>query len=526
MVWRILVRALLVAGWVSFVKPAAHAFRLEWQGKRLEVGVAASVREVLEENRSTQRERTQGKLRLSPRMDWSKNFRLAASVSGMVGGPTMLARRGGVLHWRKVFQNRSPAVDFEEVYVDASWRSLDLRLGKQRVAWGKLDRFSPVDVFNSLAYFDPFLVEEGERRIGIPAVSVTYSAPSTGWFTDPRFTAIWAPLFVPYRFADARCRLVDSVKSVCEAERWFPPAAVPPPSFVIPEGALPMPGGGLSPSMAVPLSFQVRNEAPRATLRDGSFGARLGATVWNTDVAGYYYRGYDPQAAFSFRAWATGLPDPNPANPLRVKNLAGHTFLQPAFKSIDLVGFDAAQSRGDFVFRAEAAFISGRPYVREVRSLLSESPAFAGEVLRALQDLARGAGATPVVLPEASVTRNAVEWGVGMDYQFHGWLLILQLNQTNLLNNDAETRLLIRDVETRSFLTLRKNFLSERLRTNLQGGYGIDSSYVFARPRFTYQWNDWLSSEVGYLLIAGRRRSVVGQYRRNDEGWVSLSVRF
>ncbi len=526
MAWRILVGALLIAGCIGSWMSPAKALHLDWQKKRFELGVAASVREVIEENRSTQHERTQGRLRLSPRIDWNKNFRLAASVLGVVGGPTMLAERGGVLHWRRVFQNRSPAVDLEEAYVDATWGRFDVRMGKQRIAWGKLDRFSPVDVFNSLAYFDPFLVEEAERRIGTPAVVVTYSLPPASVLVDPRITVAWAPLFVPYRFSDAHCRFVESTKSECQAERWFPPAAVPPASFVVPEGAFPMPGGGLSPPLAVPLSFEVRNEAPRATLGDGSFGVRVATTVWGTDAGSYYYHGYDPQPAFSFRAWATGVPDPSPTNPLRVRNLSGRTFLQPVFKSIDLWGVDAARSSGDFVFRVEAAFVSGRPYAREVRSLLSQSNAFAAEVVRALQDLARGAGATPVSLPEAFVTRNALEWGVGLDYQFHGWLLILQANQTNLLNNDTGVRLLIQDVETRTFFTLRKNFLGERLRSNLQGGYGIDSSYVFARPRLTYQWNDWLSSEMGYLFIAGRRRSVVGQYRRNDEGWVSVSVRF
>lgn len=525
-VCRILLAVGLVAGYLSFFGSPASAYRFDVQGRRFEVGVAASVREVVEENKSTQHERTQGKVRLVPRIDWSRNLRLSASILGIVGGPTMLAERGGVLHWRRVFQNLSPAVDFEEAYLDSSWGDFDLRLGKQRIAWGKLDRFSPVDVFNSLTYFDPFLVEEGERRIGTPAASATYSLSSWGEFAELRFTAVWAPIFLPYRFPTARCRLLEAGNSVCEAERWFPPAAVPPSSFVIPEGAFPMPEGGTSPALSVPLAFRVRNEAPRATLRDGSFGARLAATVRQVDLAAYYYHGYDPQPAFSFHAWALGAPDPNPANPLRVKNLVGSTFLQPVFKSIDLWGVDASHSRGDFVFRAEAAFVSGRPYAREVRSLLAESNSFAGEVLRALQDLARGAGATPVSLPEAFVTRSAFEWGAGVDYNFHGWLSILQLNQTNLLNNEAHSRLLIRDVETRVLYTLRKNLLGERLRANLQGGYGIDSSYAFARPRFTYEWNDWLSSEVGYLVIAGRRRSVIGQYRRNDEGWVTVSLRF
>ncbi|MCX8073425.1 MAG: hypothetical protein N3C12_13380 [Candidatus Binatia bacterium] len=501
-------------------------YRVDWAGKRIELGVTLSAREVFEENRSTQRERTQGRVRLTPRIDWNRNLRFAAAIGGVIGGPTMLATKGGVIHWRRVFQDLSPAVDFEEFYVDANWGSFDLRLGKQRISWGKLDRFSPVDVLNSLSYFDPFLLEEAERKVGTPAALLTYSLPVRDSVDDLRLTFAWAPLYLPYRFPVASCRTVGSSTSQCEAERWFPPAAVPPSVFSIPAGALPIPGGGISPDVAVPLSFRLINQAPRATFRDGSFAARLATTVHQVDTAAYFYHGYDIQPAFSFRAWATGDPDPNPANPLHVTNLRGKTFLLPVFKSIDLWGFDVAHSRGPFAFRGEVAFVSGRPYAREVRSLLSDSAEFAREVLRGLQDLARGAGVTPVALPDAFVTRDAVEWGAGMDYQHRGWLTVLQVNQTNLLKSRGSERLLIRDVETRVFLTLRKNFLAERLQVHGLGGYGIDSSYSFLRPRLIYKWSDWLATELGYLFIAGRKRSVVGQYRRNDEGWITLSVRF
>ncbi|GIW45828.1 MAG: hypothetical protein KatS3mg077_3110 [Candidatus Binatia bacterium] len=514
----------LVLLWAG-ARPAS-AYRVEWAGRRLDLGMSLTAREVLEENRSTQHERTLGKARFTPRLEWSRSVRFAASISGYVGGPTMLAQRGGVLHWRKVFQNLSPAVDFEEFYLDGSYGPWDVRLGKQRIAWGKLDRFSPVDVWNTLAYFDPFLLEESERKLATPALTAAYSVPQPPGLDDLRVQVAWVPLYLPYRFPDARCDFSESGKSVCRSERWFPQAAVPPPIFVIPAGLLPAPGGGRSPEVAVPLAFRVRNEAPRATLRDGSFGARVSATVRGVDSAAYYFHGYDIQPAFLFEAWATGQPDPNPNNPLHVTSLTGRTFLSPVFKTIDLWGLDLAHSRGPFVFRVEGAFVSGRPYAREIRSLLAASPAFAAEVVRALGDLARGAGATKVSLPASFVTRDGFEWGVGADYQHRGWTFIAQANQTALLKSAKAANLLIQDVDTRLFLTVRRNFLSERLQANFLGGYGIDSSYTFTRPRLRYRWNDWLWSEVGYLFIAGRRQSVIGQYRRNDEGWVSVSVQF
>lgn len=500
-----------------------HALRLDLNGERLDLGIHLSVRQVIEENKATQREPTQVKVRLLPRWEWRREFRVVGSAVALAGGPTSLARKDGVFQWRQVFQNRSPALDLEELYVDARWRNLDLRLGKQRVAWGKLDRFSPVDVVNALTYTDPFLVEESERRIGTPAVLSTYTAPPMRGVPELRISALWVPVFLPYRFPDARCELQGDAAPRCEAERWFPPAAVPPPVFVIPTAAI-GPGSNGVPYATVPLSFRVRNVTPRATLRDGSFGARLSARVAEVDAAAYYFHGYDPLPAFLFEAWASGTPDNTATNPLRVRDLVGYTFLRPVFRTIDLWGIDSAYTWGPFALRGEAAFVSGRPFARDVRTLLDD-PNVAGRTLRpALMNLANGAGFTPVPLPQSFVVRSAFEWGSGLDYLVRGWLFLLQVNQTRVLNN--ETRLLIRDVETRLFFTARKNVLAERLQLNLLAGHGIESDYSFARPRLTYKWNDWLSTECGYLFIAGRRQSLIGQYRSNDQGWVSFSVRF
>jgi hypothetical protein len=53
---------------------------------------------------------------------------------------------------------------------------------------------------------------------------------------------------------------------------------------------------------------------------------------------------------------------------------------------------------------------------------------------------------------------------------------------------------------------------------------GIESSYTLLMPRVTYRFWERLEARVGYLFIAGRQQSVVGQYKDNDE--VSLSLRY
>ena len=118
------------------------------------------------------------------------------------------------------------------------------------------------------------------------------------------------------------------------------------------------------------------------------------------------------------------------------------------------------------------------------------------------------------------VTRDAVEWGLGSDYVSHGYMLLMQVNQTDVFHNSVD--LLIKNVDTRLLANLRKNFLSDRVETQLIAVHAIESDYTFLRPRLRYHLNDNLTAEVGYLFIAGRANSIGGQYRRNDEGWVRL----
>ena len=112
-------------------------------------------------------------------------------------------------------------------------------LGMQKFAWGKLDRFQPTDVLNVERYSDPFLLDEDERKIAVPAIQASYSLPRRDWIPEEsRLTLVWIPQYFPYRFP-------------LLGERWFPPAAVPPSSFTVPPLIDP-----------IPVGFRLNNTSP------------------------------------------------------------------------------------------------------------------------------------------------------------------------------------------------------------------------------------------------------------------------
>jgi hypothetical protein len=491
-------------------------------GRRIDLDAALTLREVIEANRATTHDRSLQQLRIGLAAELLPALRFESSLLAFNGGPTIKAEKSGVYNWHQVFQNRSPVVDFEEFFFDLALGDLDLRIGKQRVSWGKLDRFSPLDVVNAMAYIDPFLVEEAERRLGSPAVHASYWLPEDVLPSQSRFSLLWVPYFIPPRFSDARCE-VEAQGSSCDVERWFPPAALPPGVFEIPAGVIPLPGGAGNPRLVVPLGFSTRNDSPGFRLENGSIGAGYSAWVRGADIGVHYFYGFDPQPAFRLTATAFGRPDAGPFNPIGVTDLTATTTLAPVFRRVHVAGGNIAYAISDFTLRAEAAYVHGRPFARDIRDLVSNPLLLAPEIATALGALAQGAGSAGVDLPPSFAVRNAVEWGASVDYLWSGWLLLLQLNQTDVLANSVP--LLIQDVETRLYLTVRKAFWKDRFLTQLLGGHGFESDYSFVRPRLAYRLTDHVTVEIGYLAIGGRRSSVIGQYKRNDQGWLRLEFR-
>jgi hypothetical protein len=489
----------------------AAALQTSVGGRPVDLDATLVIREVIEEDRATTHERTLEQLRLRAAVSLADWLRFDSTTIGANGGPTMKADRSGVYNLSDVFQDVSPSAEFDEAYLDMFFPSVDLRLGKQKVAWGKLDRFQPNDMINPFSYLDPFLQEEAERKIGVPALQASYYLPeSIGAPAESRLTAVWVPQYVPYRFGLANCTVHDRAPD-CNIERWFPPAALPPNTFTVPGEIVGLPVGQ---SLTLPLAFNVQNiPTPAWRFNNSEIGLRYWAHVHDVDFALYYFHGYDPQPAFNFQAFATGSSD--------LKDLMGTTTLSPVFKQVDSGGADFAFAFDRFTLRGEGAFVRDRPFPRDLNSLVANPLQLKDSLLNAIRQLQNGAGSAEVVLPPSFAVRNAVEWGVGGDWVYEGYLLLLQVNQTDVFHNDVP--LLIKNVETRLSANFRKTFLADTLKTQLIALQAIESDYTMLQPSLTYRLTDHVAAETGYLFIAGRSASVVGQYKHNGEGWVRLA---
>lgn len=120
-------------------------------------------------------------------------FDLTSSVRGAI-----LARVGGQLN-----PGSSSNADLPYAYLDVLTSTLDIRIGKQIVAWGKTDALNPTDVVTPRDYTTLLPFDEDERS-GVWGVRTTYFATDT----------VFATLFVSEDFEPSTLPFVSNDKQL------------------------------------------------------------------------------------------------------------------------------------------------------------------------------------------------------------------------------------------------------------------------------------------------------------------------
>ena len=446
-------------------------------------------------------------------------------VRSRVGGP-FEGGHPGVYNFVHTFQNRAPSLDVSEAYAEIRQRHADFRLGIQRFAWGKLDGIPPTDVVNPRDYHDPLVDDFEERKIGVPALSGSYYPPDMPRLgvSALRATLSYIPIAVPPRLA-----LVE--------ERWFPTSLVGGSRVVVPrktiesaiEDRLP-PGGEVDVphDVVIPIQLRTVNHGPPKNVAAGAVAFRLGGTWHEMDWDIYHYTGPETGPDLDLRTIVLLYPLPVRAGDVPSSfepRLRLPTRLRQAQDIMHMTGADWSAAIAGADVRAEAAVFQDRPYLRRASDFLDRIP-----VRRILRDLCPtleaclckpGTGGclrptrARIRVPDLFVDRASVAWGVGADYPIHGFIPLVQLDQTVFV--DAGPRLIIANPETRFSVSVRKTLLAERIELELRGTYALERGYSFVFPRVSYLVRDDFRIRLGYLAIAGPRESLLGQFRNNDE---------
>jgi hypothetical protein len=447
-------------------------------------------------------QKPQGLADVSLDADLGGAFSAHLNLRGAVGGPFRGAE-AGLFNFVHAFQNLSPSLSALEAYVELRLRDADLRLGVQRFTWGKLDGIAPTDVVSPRSYHDPFVEDFEEAKLGLPALTGSYYPPDIASLdlSELRVTVSYLP------FAGApRLPLVR--------ERWFPPTTDFG-DFVV-SGDL-LSSVGLPPEdLVIPVTVQTRNSAPPKTLAAGGIALRIGGSWKRSDWEVYHYTGAvtAPNLLLDIELILNSL------NPLALEAL---TVLRQKHDVMHMTGAAWSQVLGPATVRAEAAFFVGQAYLRDPQVLIRETiDSLTEEELRRIRDTLLESGRARLAPLDIVVTRDSVEWGVGLDYQWRGYFLLGQVNQIALF--ESAPRLLVGNPGTQLTFLVRRSFMRDRLEVEVRTLYAIERHSWVVFPRLSYLVLDDLRLRLGYLSISGPSDSLYGQFDKNDQ--LVLQVRY
>lgn len=394
-----------------------------------------------------------GRIKLdAQKSDWRFHSWLEGGWDGTVRKP----RKDHSLfkNYHDVYQDNTPYLEFKEFYLERSVNSLDLRVGIQRFAWGRLDEYPVNDLFNPWDYTRFIVKPMEERKIGVPSVSATFT--NGGW----SYQAVWVPLLVPYRLPKPN-------------ERWAGVSAATFPSQI--------PNSEIVPD---------EPDLPSRNIGNGSMGLRIqrtGEIEWAVNL----FHGYDLRPVF--RTTSLSVVPEN-----------GKTTIDPgyapSFHKITSLGMDAAAVSGDWSFRAEAAYTFNRFYnIRQEFWGYPQTPIL---------------GTIP--LNPIEVRRDALDYGVAADYRlFEDAQLTVQAQQAVILNRPDT--LFDRTVETLLWAGIRVGWMNRKIETDMNVAYNPEHRGTMVRGEAYYILNDSWKTGVKAILLDGPAQSLFGKYARNDQ---------
>ncbi|HKO94802.1 MAG TPA: DUF1302 family protein, partial [Polyangiaceae bacterium] len=302
---------------------------------------------------------------LALRASYLKGRHFEATISGVLGYTLHVAEEPPQYSLGIVPLTRGDVdPQLREAYLGFFWPAVDLRIGQQRVAWGRADFTSPNDVINARDLRDPFLGETELRYLPTPVIRASVSGGAV------TFEAVVSPFFVPDRFD-------------VYGANWAALQPRSPDNFQAFVGnASTVVDSSVERDFA-PLWRQT--ERPEDNGKGISAGAHLSANLSGTDLGAYYHYGYDSLPFLSATQEFIEYLDSTDFASRQASNLAPLLDLLDAdiqpyrahYIRRHHVGFDLATAIGSVTLRLDVGYDTQRVFY--TTNLLSfSSPAVLG----------------------------------------------------------------------------------------------------------------------------------------------------
>jgi len=487
----------------AVVLPGAHAFSTSDMAFSISGSLEGSA--ILRLDRDTPKEDPSTELGIELRGDLASWCSLKVVAQGLNDGTVMDPTSGKLFkEFDTIYQDRNPSINIDEAYVDFYGGSVDVRLGIQKFAWGRLDEINPTDNLNTEDFSQGGTNDESERKIGVPSLKGNV-------YTDlVNVELAWIPRYVPYRMPTPE-------------ERWFP-GVFKPPALIDTGTAI----GG------IPTRTTYRDiDLPPFTLENSQGGIRLMKYVKGWDLSISYYTGYDIMPLS--RADVDLVVSLESLLALDYLLRADIT-LEPRIERMHVYGMDFTTTVGSFTLRGEGAYFRGKYYNRKMDSLLAD------EVSRQRQEelfrgfltefLASGGAASQQTFrfePDLGLQLDSFKYGLGIDYLHGDTTVSAQCIQEFIPDYDVDKPVYFNKKGLDTLLTfqVKQFFLQNTMEIDLSFAYNIEYRGILVKPNFKYRFTDDLHLTLSALIIDGPYPdSLLGQFKDNDQVAASLKCYF
>ncbi len=351
----------------------------------------------------------------------------------------------------------------------------DLRVGLQRIAWGKSDAITPNDVVNARDVRDPFVTETALQRLPTFAVRGDLALGSSA-----SLQLHVAPFFQP-----------DSFDLWGSNGAFVQPSAPASLRYVLNRV-----GKLADPTLrAEMLAILGQSQKPRLDFTEPSAGARLGWEAGGFDGAFYGHYGFHTQPYFRVSpdlstalaqvdlSSAGGLAKPFLDSIERGAPLVLSTYVRRLH-----VGFDVARALGPVVLKIEGAYDSRAPVLRS--------------------------DFTSPLVPVATGVFG-IEWQPGDGDTF----VLLETSAQQLLDLPAGPPLLFVSETTLSQGALVRHTFREHLEIELRGAAVLDPRSYVLRPQIAWKESSW-DVRAGVVWLEGDDASYARYYARNAQAFL------
>ncbi len=199
---------------------------------------------------------------------------------------------------------------FREIYLDLYFNSVDIRIGKQQIVWGKADGVFITDIVSPLNLTEFLLPDFDEIRIGV------YAAKFDFYFGNSTIEAIWKPIYAG--------NLLPPSNSI-----WYRP-----------------------PEFPAPPTFDRSKEDVDTNLENSEIYLKysLSSSAIDFDVMGAYTWDQNPSMHVEKQFGQDSL-----GNPILVGLL-----ITPEHHRLSIIGGSFTSTIKSFVIRGEAAYYNGK----------------------------------------------------------------------------------------------------------------------------------------------------------------------